>query len=93
MSPVTWLYYSLFESSALQATPGKVLCGIIVTDLSGDRVSFFRASNRFFGRILSGLILGIGFLMIAFTERHQGLHDKLAGCLVIRERKDEEESS
>jgi uncharacterized RDD family membrane protein YckC len=58
--------------------------GIRVTDLDGGRISFGRATGRYFGKILSGLILGIGFLMAAFTERKQALHDLLAGTLVVR---------
>ncbi|HEX3086682.1 MAG TPA: RDD family protein, partial [Pyrinomonadaceae bacterium] len=38
---------------------------------------------RHFGKMLSGLILGIGFIMIAFTEQKQGLHDQMAGTLVL----------
>jgi uncharacterized RDD family membrane protein YckC len=56
-----------------------------VTDLSGNRITFARASGRFFGKILSGMILGIGFLMAGFTARKQALHDILAGCLVLRQ--------
>lgn len=81
---VTWLYYALMESSAKQATIGKMALGIIVTDLEGRRVGFGKATGRYFAKILSGLILGIGFLMVAFTQRKQGLHDILAGTLVIR---------
>ncbi len=83
---VGWLYYALMESSSYQATLGKMALDLKVTDLDKKPVSFLRASARFFGKILSGMILGIGFLMIAFTEKKQGLHDKLAGCLVIRKR-------
>jgi uncharacterized RDD family membrane protein YckC len=53
--------------------------------LAGNRISFARASGRFFGKILSGMILGIGFLMAGFTQRKQALHDILAGCLVLRQ--------
>ncbi len=81
---VTWLYYALMESSAKQATLGKMALGIIVTDLEGRRIGFGRATGRYFAKILSALILGIGFLMVAFTQRKQGLHDMLAGTLVIR---------
>ncbi|HUJ32405.1 MAG TPA: RDD family protein [Candidatus Acidoferrum sp.] len=81
---VNWLYYSLLESSAWQGTLGKKALGLEVTDLAGHRVSFARATGRFFGRIISGLILGIGFIMAGFTERKQALHDMLASCLVIR---------
>ena len=81
---ITWLYYALMESSAKQATVGKMALGIIVTDLEGRRIGFGKATGRHFAKILSALILGIGFLMVAFTQRKQGLHDILAGTLVVR---------
>jgi uncharacterized RDD family membrane protein YckC len=81
---VTWLYYAIMESSSKQATVGKMALGIMVTDLGGGRTGFGRATGRYFAKILSPLILGIGFIMIAFTERKQGLHDMIAGTLVIR---------
>ena len=58
--------------------------GIKVTDLNGRRIGFGKASGRFFGRILSMAIFFIGCIMIAFTEKKQGLHDKMAGCLVVK---------
>jgi uncharacterized RDD family membrane protein YckC len=79
-----WLYFALMESSTKQATLGKILLGIKVTDMNGQRISFARASGRFFGKILSGLILSIGFMMAGFTEKKQALHDMLAGTLVVR---------
>ncbi len=79
-----WLYFALMESSSKQATLGKMALGIRVTDLNGNRIGFGKATGRYFGKILSGLILGIGFLMVAFTERKQGLHDMLAGTLVVK---------
>jgi len=82
---LSWIYYASLESSAWQATLGKKILGLKVTDLAGNRISFGRASGRFFGKILSGMILGIGFLMAGFTERKQALHDILAGCLVLRQ--------
>ena len=85
---VPWLYYALMESSSLQATLGKLAMGSIVTDLDGDRVSFHRATGRYFGKIISYFILMIGFLMAAFTERKQALHDMMAGCLVIQKESD-----
>ena len=63
---------------------GKKVLGLRVTDLNGSRISFAKATGRHFGKILSGLILGIGFIMIAFTEQKQGLHDMLAGTLVLK---------
>ncbi|HYL46157.1 MAG TPA: RDD family protein [Candidatus Limnocylindrales bacterium] len=81
---VSWIYYSLLESSAWQATLGKKALGLEVTDLEGRRISFGRATGRFFGKIVSGVILFIGFIMAGFTEKKQALHDILAGTLVIR---------
>lgn len=80
---VQWLYYAIFESSNKQATAGKMILNLKVTDTAGNKISFGRATGRYFGKILSSLILYIGFIMIAFTEKKQGLHDILAGCLVL----------
>ena len=78
-----WIYHTAFESSSKQATPGKMALGIKVTDLNGRRIGFGKATGRYFGRLLSMTILFIGYIMIAFTEKKQGLHDKMAGCLVV----------
>jgi uncharacterized RDD family membrane protein YckC len=82
--PTTWLYCALMESSSYQATLGKMIFGMKVTDLYGNRISFARATGRHFAKILSGLILCIGFIMVGLSERKQGLHDLLAGTLVRR---------
>ena len=78
-----WLYSAIMESSSSQATLGKMALGIVVTDAQGRRISFARATGRYFGKIISCLILYIGYLMIAFTQRKQGLHDIMAECLVV----------
>ncbi|MEM6329805.1 MAG: RDD family protein [Planctomycetota bacterium] len=81
---VQWLYYALQHSSASQATIGKRALGIKVTDMRGQRISFGRASGRFFAMtFLSGILL-IGYIMAAFTEKKQALHDILAGTLVVQ---------
>ena len=82
---ISWLYFAAFESSPWQATPGKKVLGLRVTDLEARRISFIRASGRYFGKIISSLLFGIGFLMAGFTEKKQALHDMLAGCLVLRD--------
>ena len=79
----SWLYHTWMESSRYEATLGKMALGIIVTDMNGQRISFGRANGRFFGKWVSGMIMNIGYLMAAFTEKKQALHDMLAGCLVI----------
>ena len=78
-----WLYYALMESSSFQATIGKRALGLKVTGMNGEPISFGTASIRYFGKILSHLIFSIGYIMAAFTEKKQALHDMLAGCLVI----------
>ena len=78
------VYFVAFESSAMQGTPGKRALGLIVTDTNGNRISWLRALGRYFAKILSGLILLIGYIMVAFTERKQGLHDMIAGTLVLK---------
>ena len=82
---VAWLYYALQESSAAQATLGKRAIGLRVTDLEGRRISFARATGRFFAKIPSALFLLIGFLMQPFTARKQALHDIVAGTLVLKD--------
>ncbi|MCH8540668.1 MAG: RDD family protein [Opitutales bacterium] len=82
---IGWLYHALMESSHRQATLGKMAMGIVVTDLNGQQISFGRASGRFFGMYLSAFIFLIGFIMVAFTAKKQGLHDILASCLVVNQ--------
>jgi uncharacterized RDD family membrane protein YckC len=81
---VTWLYFALMESSSYQATIGKLVLGMRVTDVNGQRISFARATGRWFAKFLSTIILYIGFLMIAFTPQKRGLHDYIAGTLVYK---------
>jgi uncharacterized RDD family membrane protein YckC len=78
-----WLYSSLLESSSWQGTVGKKLIGLRVTDLNGYPISFGKATGRYFGKILSSMICLVGFIMVAFTEKQQALHDQLAGTLVV----------
>jgi uncharacterized RDD family membrane protein YckC len=77
------LYYTIFEASSWQATPGKRMLRLYVTDLSGQRVTFGRALTRNLARQLSGFFF-IGYLIAGFTEKKQALHDILSGCLVLR---------
>jgi len=77
-----WLYYAIMESKK-GATLGKMVLGIAVTDLNGNRITFGRATGRYFAKIISGLILMIGYIMAGFTQQKQALHDIIAGCLVI----------
>lgn len=80
-----WLYYAYMESSEYQATLGKMALQLRVTDLYGNRISFARATGRFFGKIISGFILCIGYMMAGWTEKKQALHDIMASTLVVNE--------
>jgi len=82
---LTWLYHALMESSEWQATLGKRVLGLVVTDMAGGRVSFGRATGRHFAKIITNMVPAfIGYIMAGFTERKQALHDMIAGCLVLR---------
>jgi len=81
---ITWLYYSLLQSGKWQATLGKKAVGIKVTDLNGERISFLTATLRYFGKIISGMIMLIGYLMAAFTAKKQALHDLIASTYVVK---------
>ncbi len=78
-----WLYFALMESSSYQGTLGKLALGIKVTDVYGRRIGFDRATGRHFAKIISAVILLIGFIMAGFTAKKQALHDMIAGCLVV----------
>ena len=80
-----WLYFALMESKK-GATIGKMALGITVTDMSGNPITFGKATGRYFGKILSSLILGVGYIMAGFTQQKQALHDILSGCLVINKK-------
>jgi len=78
-----WLYFALMESSGQQGTLGKMTLGIKVTDMNGNRITFGRATGRYFSKIISSLTLGIGYIIAGFTQQKQALHDIIAGCLVV----------
>jgi uncharacterized RDD family membrane protein YckC len=81
---VVWLYYAFFESSAWQATPGKRILKLYVTDVNGRPITFARATLRYFGKMISGLTFMVGYILAGFTEKKQALHDILASTLVMR---------
>jgi|SRR5690348_418474 len=82
---MVWIYYAWMESSTTQGTVGKMALGLVVTDMQCRRVSFARASGRFFAKIITGLIpFAIGYIMAGFTAKKQALHDMIASCLVLR---------
>jgi len=77
-------YFALMESSSYQATLGKMALGIKVTDVDGNRLTLGRALGRNAAKYISTLICFIGYIMAAFTERKQALHDMIASTLVVQ---------
>jgi uncharacterized RDD family membrane protein YckC len=80
---LTIFYFAFMESSVKQATLGKLVVGIKVGKSRGERLSFLNALGRNFSKILSGLILGIGYIIAALDSKKQGLHDKMADTYVF----------
>ena len=86
MIVVNWLYEALMTSSPRGATLGKMALGLRAVTSTGQRLTFLNATGRYFAKILSAIILMIGFIMIGFTDKKRGLHDMIAGTLVIKVR-------
>jgi uncharacterized RDD family membrane protein YckC len=82
----SWVYFAGLESSEWQATVGKKILGMKVVNAAGQRINFIKATVRYVAKILSSFILMIGFIMVAFTARKQGLHDFIAGTTVVNQR-------
>jgi len=82
---VAWLSSAILERYSKQATVGKEGLGIVVTDIAGGRISFGKATVRYLGKIVSALIVFVGFIMISFTANKQALHDRIAGTVVKEE--------
>jgi len=81
---IAWLYGALLESGPNQATIGKKALGLKVTNMEGERISFAQATGRHFGKLLSALIIFIGYLIMIWDEKKQTLHDKMANTLVVK---------
>jgi uncharacterized RDD family membrane protein YckC len=82
---IPWVYFAYFYSSQNQGTLGNMAVRVAVTDMQGNRITFGRATLRFFAMYLCLFTLLIGFLIIAFTSYKQGLHDRIAATLVFRQ--------
>jgi uncharacterized RDD family membrane protein YckC len=85
ISTAVWvLYYTFMESSKLQASVGKLALSLVVTDTNGAKLDFSKALIRNLSKIISGVILCIGFIMAGFTDKKQALHDIIAGTIVVK---------
>ena len=80
---IAYPYFALMESSRWQGTGGKLAMGIKVTNLSGERISFLRATGRYFLKGVSSFEFMLGYL-ISFSNQRQTWHDYMAQTLVVR---------
>lgn len=80
---LSWLYYATCESSQAQATIGKSICKIKVVGSDGERISFGRATGRYFGKIISGIALLIGYLSVLWHPQRRAWHDSMANTYVV----------
>lgn len=78
-----WLYEAWLTSSEWQATVGKRVLRIVVTDIHGRRITFARASGRHFAKYISAFLLFAGYIIAAFSAKKQALHDMIADTLVV----------
>ena len=83
---IAWFYFATFESSRIQATPGKRCLGISVYALDDTRATFTQTSFRFFGKYLSAFVFYLSYLFIFFTKKQQSLHDMVSGCVIKKSR-------
>jgi uncharacterized RDD family membrane protein YckC len=80
---IGWLYFSLMESSKHSGTLGKIAVGIKVTDINGEKLTFGRATGRYFAKIITNFTFLIGYILAGITEKKQALHDLIANSLVV----------
>jgi uncharacterized RDD family membrane protein YckC len=78
------LYHAFMETSKYQGSIGKMALGLVVTDINGQKIDFSKALIRNLCKIVSGMILCIGYIMAGFTDKKQALHDMIAGTLVMK---------
>lgn len=78
------LYFVLMESSKWQGTLGKQVLGLVVTDINGRRITPARALGRYLSKIISGILLGLGYLMVLVDKKRRALHDHIAKTYVLR---------
>jgi uncharacterized RDD family membrane protein YckC len=77
------LAYVVYFNGRFGATPGKMALRLKIVRPNGDSITYMRALGRYFGEMLSGLIMGIGFMMAGWDEEKRALHDRICDTRVI----------
>lgn len=80
---VIYALYNIFFVGRFGATPGKMVCKIKVVTAQGEKVSYGRATGRFFAEVLSGMICYLGYLIAAFDQEKRSLHDHICNTRVV----------
>ncbi|MGS5019779.1 RDD family protein [Paenibacillus sp. JJ1683] len=81
-----WLYCGFWESSKVQATPGKLVFSLVVVNSKGNRLGFLYASGRYWIKVISFILVHIIYIVVAFTAKKQGVHDLCASTLVVNKK-------
>lgn len=81
---ILFLYWILLEASVWQASLGKKIMGLQVVTQDGGRPNIFQCAARNLLKVLSAIILFIGFMMAGWTDKKQALHDKIPNLLIIK---------
>lgn len=81
---ISTAYFVLFPITRLQATPGKAILKMKITNRQFEKITFWQSFGRYFASVLSHMILFIGYFMIGFTPKKRALHDFLANTLVTK---------
>ena len=78
--------YTIFFLGRFGATPGKMACKLQVVTAEGRKITYARATGRYFAEILSGLVCNIGYLIAAFDDQKRSLHDHICNTRVVYKR-------
>ncbi|URJ62375.1 RDD family protein [Paenibacillus polymyxa] len=81
-----WLYCGLWESSKVQATPGKLAFSLVVVDKEGKRLGFLHASGRYWIKAITFTFIHIIYIVVAFTPKKQGVHDLCTNTFVVHKK-------
>jgi uncharacterized RDD family membrane protein YckC len=80
---VRWLYPAMMIRRSMQATLGKMVFGLKVTDVRGNQIGFWRATGREFSKFFSALPFCLGYFMVEWNSESRALHDYIAGTIVV----------
>jgi uncharacterized RDD family membrane protein YckC len=78
--------YETFFLVRYAATPGKMALGLKVVRPDGSKLDTGRAVGRYFSKLLSAMILYIGYIMAGFDSQKRALHDIICDTRVVKTR-------